>query len=104
MWGEGDAAAALVGIYLGKHVVRWGIADGKKTWEGTLAMFATALICGMFVFVALKGMPPLNTLAAIAPTAAVSAIVELASKDGNDTVWVPLATVTMLSAFALLFA
>ena len=104
MWGEGDAAAALVGIYLGKHVVRWVIADGKKTWEGTLAMFATALICGMFVFVALKGMPPLNTLAAIAPTAAVSAIVELASKDGNDTVWVPLATVTMLSAFALLFA
>ncbi|MCR4871202.1 MAG: TSUP family transporter [Atopobiaceae bacterium] len=104
MWGIGDAAAALVGIYFGKHVVRWRIADGKKTWEGTCAMFIAALVCGMFVFVALKSMHPLRTLIAIAPTAAVSALVELASKGGNDTVWVPLATVAMLSAFALLFA
>ena len=41
-------------------------------------------------------------LAACAPTAAIAALVELASKDGNDTVWVPLATVAVLSLFSLL--
>ena len=102
MWGEGDAAAALVGIYLGRNVVRLPIADGKKTWEGTCAMFVTALVCGFLIFTVLKGVEPAVALAACAPTSAIAALVELASKDGNDTVWVPLATVAVLSLFSLL--
>ena len=96
MWGVGDAAA-LVGIYLGRHVVRWRIADGKKTWEGTCAMLVFALACGFGVFVLAGGFALPTIAAAVLPTAAVSAVTELASKDGNDTVWVPLATVMSLS-------
>lgn len=96
MWGEGDAAAALVGIYFGTHIVKWCIADGKKTWEGTCAMFVTALACGLFIFTVFEGLPFARALLTCVPTAAVAALVELASKDGNDTIWVPLATVAML--------
>ena len=102
MWGEGDAAAALVGIYFGRHVVRWKHADGKKTWEGTGAMFATALVCGIAVMVLFGSASLGRALAFAAPAATVAAVTELASKDGNDTVWVPLATVVTLMALAAL--
>ena len=104
MWGVGDAAAALVGIYLGRHVVRWRIADGKKTWEGTCAMFVSALVYGVGMLMALEGLSMGSALAVATPTAVVSALTELASKDGNDTVWVPLATVVVLSAMMRLLA
>ena len=102
MWGIGDAAAALVGIYFGKHVVKLPIADGKKTWEGTCAMFLSALICGFGIFTVLKGVSPALAFSVCVPTAAISALVELASKDGNDTVWVPLVTVAALALFHML--
>ena len=102
MWGIGDAAAALVGIYFGKHVVKLPIADGEKTWEGTCAMFLSALICGFGIFTVLKGVSPALAFSVCVPTAAISALVELASKDGNDTVWVPLATVAALALFHML--
>ena len=45
MWGTGDAAAALIGIPFGKHR---GIphTDGKKSLEGTAAMFLVSALCG----------------------------------------------------------
>ena len=49
MWGTGDAAAALVGIPFGKHKIPGRLSDGKKSWEGSLAMFLTAWICGYIV-------------------------------------------------------
>ena len=85
-----------MGIYFGTHVVKWRIADGKKTWEGTCAMFATALVCGLLIFTVFEGLSLAKALAICIPTAAVAALVELASKHGNDTIWVPLATVAML--------
>ena len=44
---ECDAAAALVGIPLGRHKVRLKLADGKKTWEGTIAMAVLSFTFGM---------------------------------------------------------
>ena len=44
MWGVGDAAAAIVGIPFGGHKVKIKLADGKKSWEGTISMFLTFCI------------------------------------------------------------
>ena len=99
-----NRTVGLVGIHLGRHVVRWCIADGKKTWEGTYAMFVTALVCGFLIFTVLEGASPATALVACVPISAIAALVELASKDGNDTVWVPLATVVVLSAMMRLLA
>lgn len=104
MWGVGDAAAALVGIYFGTHVVHLSIGDGKKTWEGTGAMFAAAFACGMLVLVLFEGLPVAKALCVVVPAAAISAVTELASKDGNDTIWVPLATVAALALLMGAFA
>lgn len=49
MWGTGDAAAALAGIPFGKHKVEFGLANGKKSWEGSLCMFAVSFVCGLCV-------------------------------------------------------
>ena len=49
MWGTGDAAAALVGIPYGRHKVRSRFTDGKKSWEGSLAMLAVSFAGGMLV-------------------------------------------------------
>ena len=42
MWGFGDASAALVGIPYGKHRI------GKKSLEGSLAMFVVAFALGLW--------------------------------------------------------
>lgn len=44
MWGVGDAATALVGIPFGKHKVNFRPVNGKKSWEGSCAMFAAAAL------------------------------------------------------------
>lgn len=49
MWGVGDAAAALIGIPFGKHKIRFRITDGKKSWEGSIAMMAAAMLCGFCI-------------------------------------------------------
>lgn len=97
MWGVGDAAAALVGIYLGKHVIPWSISDGKKTFEGTGAMLVCALILGFASLLCFTDAPFLKVALTIIPSTAICAASELVSKDGNDTVLVPLATVISLS-------
>lgn len=60
-------------------------------------MFCSALLCGLATLTVFGGMDVPSALLVCAPTAAVSATTELASKDGNDTIWVPLATVVVLS-------
>ena len=47
----GDMAAALIGVSFGGEscVIKMG-RDGKKSVEGSLAMFTTCVILGMFVF------------------------------------------------------
>lgn len=89
-WGFGDAAAAIVGKGFGRHFMKHRLIEGKKTVEGTHAMF-TASFLVIFVTTMLYGVYPwylcLIIALAIAP---VCAIVELISHRGIDTVTVPL--------------
>lgn len=90
MWGFGDAAAALVGKRFGKHHVSLPLADPKKTWEGSTAMFVTSALVGTL----LMGFHPAVFAAAI-----VGALVELITHGGYDTVTVPLANMLVLLCF-----
>ena len=101
-WGLGDAAAALIGKRFGKHHFK-GAAISRKTWEGTLAMFAVSFVT---VFVLLQFRGGLSTIGCIfsaAGTAAVSAAVELYTPNGMDTISCPLAAMAVLLPLVALF-
>ena len=96
MWGTGDAAAALVGIPLGKHKVRCRFADGKKSWEGSGAMFLTAFISGMLVLCLAQKTPFLQALPVVLIAALLGAATELFSSSEIDTVTVPVVILAVL--------
>lgn len=96
-WGVGDAAAALFGKKFGRNRLRGRGLSGEKTLEGFLAMFFFSFVAVFTVF--LRHQPDLaigyGPLAFV--TAGVTAVVELYSMDGMDTVTCPLAAaVTMI--------
>lgn len=96
MWGVGDAAAALVGIPFGRHKVHLPLTDGKKSWEGSLAMLGTAFVCGFAMLLVLQRLSVPHALLAAGLGALVGAAVELFTPSKYDTVTVPAAIVTML--------
>ena len=96
MWGTGDAAAALVGIPLGKHKVKIKPVNGKKSWEGTAAMFTASLVCGLAVFMLYCCFPFVRSVLPVLIGAVVGAAAELFSPSEYDTVTVPAAVLTIL--------
>jgi dolichol kinase len=107
-WGFGDAAAALVGKRFGRRQFNHPSIDGKKTLEGTQAMYFTAGLAIFFTFLLYAGQPWTVSLAVALLAAPVSAAVELFSKGGIDTLTVPISTglavLTLLSLFSFLGA
>lgn len=102
-WGFGDAAAALIGKKFGKHKLKFRYLDGKKSLEGSLAMGLTAFI-SVVVILGLRGGMPLAVCIFIAlPTAVVSAVAELYSREGMDTVICPLCSMAILVLLVHLF-
>lgn len=103
-WGFGDATAALVGKVFGKRRIKMRFADGKKTVEGTSAM---ALVACLAIFITLLLATPypwyLSLLASII-VAPISALVELISHHGFDTITVPLATAVPLYIIMILYS
>jgi dolichol kinase len=97
-WGFGDAAAALVGKAFGRRRIR-----GKKTAEGTLAMYGVAGVT-LFVTMLVYGSQPWDVSLVVALLVApVCAVVELFSVRGMDTLTVPLSTAwAVLHLMALL--
>lgn len=96
-WCFGDAAAALIGKALGRHFVHARIVDDGKTEEGAWAM---AICAGTAVLATLRlygGLGWPTALAAAVVAGAVASLTELVSRNGLDTVTVPLVT-----AFAVL--
>lgn len=95
-WGFGDAAAALVGKRYGKHKIRWKYTDGKKSYEGSGAMFVISFLAVCLVLM-LQGKFSLTVILMVAfPVALVSTLAELCSKNGNDTVICPLCAMAAL--------
>ena len=93
MWGVGDAAAALVGIPFGKHKVNIGPMRGRKSWEGSCAMFLISTLVGLGVLWLHFGYSAEKSLLCALTMAAAGTVTEMISPSEWDTITVP---VTML--------
>jgi len=102
-WGFGDAAAALVGTKYGKHKIKWKYIDGKKSVEGSVAMFITSLVSVAVILGYRGGMSIIGYIIISTITAIVSAFAELYSKDGMDTVICPISAMVALLPLVYLF-
>lgn len=91
-WGFGDAAAALIGKRFGRHK----IPGTKKSWEGTLSMFAVSFACVLTILCFRGGVTPAMCGVIAGGVAAVSAAVELYTPGGYDTLTCPLAAMTVM--------
>lgn len=90
-WGFGDAAAALIGKRFGKHKIL-----GKKTLEGTTAMFTVSLVSVIIVLALRGGISWYGCVLAAVLASAVSTVVELYTSGGMDTVTCPFAAMAVL--------
>lgn len=102
-WGFGDAAAALIGKRFGRHCLTGRHIEGRKSLEGTIAMFAVSFVSVLAVLLFRGGLPWYGYMITAYATAAVSAIVELYSMNGNDTITCPLAATVVLLPLIHLF-
>lgn len=102
-WGIGDAFAALVGKKYGRHKIKDKHTDGKKSFEGTFAMFVSSFITVLMVMIYHGGIKPIGYLIIPLVTAAVSAVSELYSKNGHDTVICPIAAMVVVNGLTMVF-
>lgn len=102
-WGFGDAAAALIGKKFGKHKIQAPHLDGKKSYEGTLAMYIVSCISIFTILMLRGGLTIISCVIIALIVGAISAIVELYSKNGNDTVFCPLAAMIIMLPLVYLF-
>lgn len=96
MWGVGDAAAALFGKAFGRHRVLLPLADPHKTWEGSAAMACFAFLAGTIGMLLSGEVSSAHCFLFALITAPFSALTELLSKNGNDTVTVPFVSAAVL--------
>lgn len=101
-WGPGDAAAAIVGRNFGKHKLSGKMIEGAKSLEGTVAMGVISFIFTFATLLFLSGFSLLWIFCVSLAVAPVSALVELYTKRGLDTVTVPLAASVIICLAALL--
>ena len=104
MWGSGDGAAALAGHRFGKHHVSLPLADPKKTWEGSAAMVLVSAAVGTAAMLVLTAMPWWQCLLFALAAAIPGAYTELISRNGDDTVTVPVVDTAVLLALHFAFA
>ena len=81
----------------GRHI------EGRKSVEGTVAMFLVSLVSVLVILSLRGGLPWYGLLLTAYVTAGVSAVVELYSLGGNDTVTCPLAAMAVLLPMTALF-
>jgi dolichol kinase len=95
-WGFGDAAAALIGKKYGRHYLEGKLIEGRKSIEGTLAMFAVSFASVLIILSINVNVAWYVSLTIAALTAAASSIVELYTRNGMDTVTCPFAAAAVL--------
>ena len=101
-WGPGDAAAAIVGRNWGRHKLSGPHIEGTKSVEGCVAMGLCSFVFSLAVLLWMGKIPFWPAAGISLLTAAVSALTELYTKRGLDTVTVPLAASLCLSFSMLL--
>ncbi len=89
-WGFGDAAAALIGKAYGRKRILHHFIDFGKTYEGTAAMFVFSGLATFLTLLIYGNHPWHISLFLSIIVAIVSAIIELFSRRGFDTLTVPL--------------
>lgn len=102
-WGFGDAAAALVGKRFGRHALEGQHIQGRKSKEGTFAMFIVSFISVITIMIIRGGLSWYAYIIIAAAAAVVSAVVELYSMDGMDTITCPLAAMAVIIPLTYLF-
>ena len=102
MWGTGDAAAALIGIPFGKHKVKSRWTDGKKSWEGSIAMLSVSFVCGLGMLLWGQKQAWPHALLSAGLAAILGTAAELFSPSEYDTVTVPLMITAALLPMAVL--
>lgn len=103
MWGVGDAAAALIGRRFGKHKIKLKFADRNKSWEGSLSMMLFSFLAGMTGILLSGSYAWYEVIFYPLITSPVAAYIELVSKNGDDTITVPVATATVLIVLSYIF-
>lgn len=101
-WGVGDAFAALVGKRFGKHKIKWKLADGKKSVEGSIAMFICAFMSVTTVLLIRGGIGVWLCLVVAAFTAVVCTMAEMCTRNGLDTVICPVAAMAVIIPMIML--
>ena len=97
-WGYGDAMAALVGTKYGKHKIY-----RKKSAEGTLAMFITSFVVVLTILLIHNKIPFYGSIATAFIVAMASALTELYTPNGFDTITCPFASLLVLLPMLSLF-
>lgn len=103
-WGFGDAAAALVGKFLGKRTIIHAWVEGAKTHEGSMAMMLAAFVAVFLTLLFLSELSWYISLLVALVVAPICAVVELFSKRGTDTLTIPLATAAVAFPLVVLFS
>ncbi len=102
-WGFGDAIAALVGKKFGRHFIEGKYIEGRKSIEGTAAMFVVSFISVLLILMMRGGLAWYAYLIISILTAAVSAFIELYTLNGMDTISCPVAAMTVLVPLVYMF-
>ena len=95
-WGIGDGLAALVGKRFGKHKITWKLADGKKSIEGSLAMFICAFMSVLVVLLVRGGVSISLCIGTAIVAATVCTVAEMCTKNGLDTVICPVSAMVVI--------
>lgn len=95
-WGVGDAFAALVGKRFGRHRIRLPLADVRKSVEGSAAMFVSSAVTVMVILLLRGGIGGLGCVVISLSATAVTTVVEMCTKGGDDTVTCPVAAMLVI--------
>ncbi|MBQ9327904.1 MAG: TSUP family transporter [Solobacterium sp.] len=96
MWGIGDAAAALIGVPFGKHKIMLSPINGKKSYEGSIAMFIGSFLAGMTLTLLIHCQLSLSSFVSLLIAGIAGTITELFSPSEWDTVTVPAVLLVIL--------
>ena len=101
-WGIGDAFAALIGKKFGKHKIKCKLADGKKSIEGSIAMFVCAFLSVLIVLL-IRGSIDIAFCFIIAiASALVCTFTEMCTKNGLDTIICPTSAMIVIIPLVML--